>query len=582
MWCTAQVVDLDDNRLQAMPTGALRQLVNVRVFIVKNNPLRSIGADDLSPLANVEELNFQNCRLRSVDPGAFRGLQRLVELNLADNELIAIDPVTEHQIPASLVVLRLTGNPWWCDCKLRWLRTWLAASAFDWEQAVGGVPTCAGPGPRLRGVMWRSVDPDEFACSAQIRSVDLVHYRNDNNDGGDYDGSINVSAPAKAFAVPQSQQPAAVRCIAVGDPLPTVSWTTRALAKPLTVNERRTTFDKQPAIESLLSISDETLHRVTSADDNGDDGDVTFLFQCAADNAAGRDEAFYRVARADFRSQSEARAQLLPSSPPTSMVDNRSRNVGSDGGFIAISGKQSIMLEVIFCCSIVGAILLLTILVVCVVCFTATRTKAKFSIRQQPATGDAFTGKMMRADDRRGGGGAAAPQVVATGAGSRDMVSASSAADVNLWRHVVSEAAVVRSKSVSVASGGIMKTDVSSCGSLRLYDSRSLQSTSSFCEYETDLMDESTTAMFRLKVFRPNKPWSACSDCDVVSLSHRSSRDVSERRHQRRRRLPSTNSDRTAIDVSAADIAGYHNQWQFSRLPTMARQPFDVLREYQL
>lgn len=193
------MLDLEFNLLQSIPTEALREIPTVRILVFKNNHIRSIGHDDLEPLINIEELNFENCRLQQIAPGAFRRLVRLLELNLADNELSTLDSATESQLPASLTVVRLTGNPWLCDCKLRWLRKWLAAStfgqdgnvttsstqissslsAFNWDLAPS-IPTCSGPlESKLSGVDWRSIEPYQFACSARVRIVSPIFTENE-------------------------------------------------------------------------------------------------------------------------------------------------------------------------------------------------------------------------------------------------------------------------------------------------------------------------------------------------------------------------------------------------------------------
>ncbi|KAM6976648.1 platelet glycoprotein IX [Aplochiton taeniatus] len=77
----------------------------------------SLGLKEVPPLpAHTTELYFQDNRLTSVPPGLF---ERLPGLKRA----------------------RLSGNPFHCDCGIRYLRTWLLKN----RAAVSGMPTCSSP-----------------------------------------------------------------------------------------------------------------------------------------------------------------------------------------------------------------------------------------------------------------------------------------------------------------------------------------------------------------------------------------------------------------------------------------------------
>jgi hypothetical protein len=171
-----QKIDLEANQLSAIRYEFLADARSVRVLNFRYNPIVELEPGALSNLVNLEEISLERCRLTSLDARTFEGLDRLVEINLADNDLVGLAPEMERHLPVGLRVFRFYRNPWRCDCHLRWLRVWTASRTGNGGPDVGGgvnwdfarnTPTCAGP-RLLRGVSWKLLDADQFACPAQI------------------------------------------------------------------------------------------------------------------------------------------------------------------------------------------------------------------------------------------------------------------------------------------------------------------------------------------------------------------------------------------------------------------------------
>lgn len=254
-----QKLDLEGNKLKAIPVQALRHLASLRFLSLKSNPIAYVTNGDLRHLKNLEELNFENCWLTRIEPRAFAELSILNELNLVNNELRGLDADMEDSLSKTLTIIRLHSNPWQCDCRLRWLRK-LLLRIPNWEFGPN-TPSCAGP-DLIRGVSWKHLSPDQFACPSTIvgNSTTSIELR----------VGSNVS----------------IECIVFGDPEPVVTW----LKGPKTIGRESIsegTFMsganmKEKHIRSVVVLRDIT------PDDASD-------YKCIAVNPAGRSEVTYKV-----------------------------------------------------------------------------------------------------------------------------------------------------------------------------------------------------------------------------------------------------------------------------------------------
>lgn len=153
------------------------------------------------------------CRLVQVDRRGFAGCRHLVDLSIADNNLSQLNPATVEYLPAPSVLrrLRVDGNPWLCDCRLRWLHERIQAVATVESRAGRQEPVCTAP-YLLRSIQWRHLSPQQFACPSRIITDD----RRDNR--------LLVTAAGSNVTI---------SCVVVGDPEPTVRWTHISNTLPL-------------------------------------------------------------------------------------------------------------------------------------------------------------------------------------------------------------------------------------------------------------------------------------------------------------------------------------------------------------
>ncbi|XP_008938770.1 PREDICTED: matrix-remodeling-associated protein 5 isoform X1 [Merops nubicus] len=153
------------NDIQNIPNGALKDLVSLQVFKISYNKLKVITGQTLQGLSSLMRLHMDHNRIEFIHPNAFNGLTSLRLVHLEGNLLQQLHPNTfstfmvldyfklstvRHlylsenalrTLPAGMFQgmpllenLYLHGNPWACDCSLKWL--------LEWNEVSGGVLKC--------------------------------------------------------------------------------------------------------------------------------------------------------------------------------------------------------------------------------------------------------------------------------------------------------------------------------------------------------------------------------------------------------------------------------------------------------
>ncbi|XP_072674722.1 matrix-remodeling-associated protein 5-like [Canis lupus baileyi] len=154
-----ELLMIHGNDIPSIPDGALRDLSSLQVFKISYNKLRVITGQTLQGLWSLMRLHMDHNKIEFIHPQAFKGLTSLRLLHLEGNLLHQLHPGTfstftfldyfrlstiRHLYLADNMIrtlptgmlqnmpllenLYLHGNPWSCDCEMKWFLEWDAKS----------------------------------------------------------------------------------------------------------------------------------------------------------------------------------------------------------------------------------------------------------------------------------------------------------------------------------------------------------------------------------------------------------------------------------------------------------------------
>ncbi|XP_074837444.1 leucine-rich glioma-inactivated protein 1-like isoform X2 [Carettochelys insculpta] len=106
---------------------------------------------------SLQLLFIENNKVGSISKNALRGLKGLVHLSLAHNHLETLPRHLFRGLDA-LTHVDLRGNPFHCDCRVKWLVEWLAGTNSSME-----LGTCQGPAEH-NGTRLSQLHPQDFDC----------------------------------------------------------------------------------------------------------------------------------------------------------------------------------------------------------------------------------------------------------------------------------------------------------------------------------------------------------------------------------------------------------------------------------
>uniref|UniRef100_A0A7N8YDJ9 Leucine-rich repeat LGI family, member 2a n=3 Tax=Mastacembelus armatus TaxID=205130 RepID=A0A7N8YDJ9_9TELE len=156
---------------------------SLQLLLLNSNSLTTIRDDAFSGLPHLEYLFIESNKIETASKYAFRGLRDLTHLSLANNNIKAL-PRDVFSDLDSLIELDLRGNAFECDCRAKWLMTWLKNTNATVSDVV-----CVGPedmkGKRLNDMtsLHNECISTDFVLHQSVvsesLSADTFSYKND-------------------------------------------------------------------------------------------------------------------------------------------------------------------------------------------------------------------------------------------------------------------------------------------------------------------------------------------------------------------------------------------------------------------
>ncbi|CAL8268136.1 unnamed protein product [Boreogadus saida] len=193
-----EMLMLHGNDISAVHSGAFYNLRSLQILKMSYNKLTEVDAGLFQGLVGLVRLHLDHNLISFIQPYSFSGLPALKLLQLEGNVLRDLHPHTfitlsllgtfwssglRHlhlsdnlleQLPAAVLqtaprleVLSLHGNPWSCDCQLRWLLDWNSRheGVIKCKKERGAAETCAQcSSPPLNGSRLLDLTPDQLSC----------------------------------------------------------------------------------------------------------------------------------------------------------------------------------------------------------------------------------------------------------------------------------------------------------------------------------------------------------------------------------------------------------------------------------
>lgn len=167
-------LDLSVNQLRNVPSSAFPGLSSLLVLNLKGNKFSKLENDAFAGLPSLTSLYLDGNYIEFIENDAFKGLSYLQTLELQNNDLKTLNRQTVQYFTKQFKSFRLYDNPWFCDCGVRWLHTYLYNSSYHnlihWIFAEGE-PRCNGPS-LVKDKTFSSLEESEFLCEIIMYSSD--------------------------------------------------------------------------------------------------------------------------------------------------------------------------------------------------------------------------------------------------------------------------------------------------------------------------------------------------------------------------------------------------------------------------
>jgi hypothetical protein len=165
-------LDLSINQLKTIPSSGFPGLTSLLVLNLKGNKFSNLQDEAFSGLPSLTSLYLDGNYIDFVGPDAFQGLIYLQTLELQNNNLKTLNELSVQYFTKQFKSFKLYDNPWFCDCRIRWLQQYLHNSSYHnlihWIFPEGE-PKCNGPN-LVKDKAFSSLDESDYICEVIMYS----------------------------------------------------------------------------------------------------------------------------------------------------------------------------------------------------------------------------------------------------------------------------------------------------------------------------------------------------------------------------------------------------------------------------
>eukprot|EP00096_Caligus_rogercresseyi_P013821 TRINITY_DN6421_c0_g1_i2.p1 TRINITY_DN6421_c0_g1~~TRINITY_DN6421_c0_g1_i2.p1 ORF type:complete len:1396 (-),score=344.95 TRINITY_DN6421_c0_g1_i2:865-5052(-) len=173
-------IDLSNNEIRSIAPDAFRGLKSLTSLVLYGNRITALPSQVFNGLTSLQLLLMNSNKIQCLRRDTFKDLKSINLLSLYDNKIQSLENGTFIGL-RNMQTLHLARNPFYCDCHLSWLVSWLDRNPVETSGA-----RCEEP-KRMHKKKLTSLKWEELSCAGGEDSSNFAHC------------PLNVDCPQECF-----------------------------------------------------------------------------------------------------------------------------------------------------------------------------------------------------------------------------------------------------------------------------------------------------------------------------------------------------------------------------------------------